>query len=198
MVDIIKNCVNDYINDLISMDQFVENMKCVYDNVIRSKNMGTDLDIIALISHIHTFAYWRWSNIELHKEVKGFQNIMLGKVNYNYSAFVKLPQIGNSTGGLSASNSISKKTIKDMFSKHIDSPKTVKDIIHNTIYNLVINTDFSCVEESDFEFINCGEDVELSHIETTLHRLIEYYEGLCAFYLHISYDVNSGFTYVIT
>ena len=127
----IKNCVNEYLNRTINMEKFIEKMNHIYGNIISSENASYDLKLIPLINNVHLFAFWKWSDTELYQKVKEFQALILGKVNYNYSAFIKLNSEIIDIDSLISLDSISQDRLNKMFPHSISSPQTVKDIIYN-------------------------------------------------------------------
>lgn len=197
MLNRINLYVSDYLSKTISKARFVEYMQGIYQEAVASKQTSFELDKVTIIPYIHTVAYWKWSDDELYKEVKRFQSILAGDVDYNYSSFVKLISCNSAdTNGLD-DDSINIEMISAKFSKSIDAPKTIGDLVHNSVYELVSKANFICLEDSELVFVNCTEDVDLSQINYTLRRLLSYYNGDRAFYFQVSYSVKSGYIYTI-
>ena len=198
IVDITRN----YLQNKINQDNFIQSSKEIYETLVRSATKDIPLDSIIWIPFFHEFAYCRYTDSEMKLQVAFFCELLNGKRYYQYSSFFKvsLPDVSDKLMYDLYINfgSVSMTDLYDLFVSRIEIPLTLKDILYNLIYDILSKTDFTNQGESEFDYVNCEEDVSCHCIREKIMNLLSYYLGINPFYVDINFFSNGNVVYTIS
>lgn len=201
MIIKLKKIVLDYLNDTINKETFIYSCKDIYISFLESPKNQYQLDYILIGPFVHEFAYCNYTDSELKQCVRDFQDILIGNRSYVYSVFLKLEPCQKTLletyEVFLNSDEIAIAELEMLFYEYIDSPTTVKDIINNLIYDLVSKFNSLLPNESDFDYINCNENISCSKTKDMLNRLVAYFCGIQPFFLQITTIPNGNTIYAI-
>ena len=172
--------------------------KSLYDQIIKSPQDTIDLNNVIAMPFIHEFAFCYYTDEELKERVSFFLSILDGDQFYRYSAFFKLPppsQENKAEYELYHNLGDIELTSLRFFDIPIRSPATIKDILWNSISDILLNTYPS--EDDCIDSVNCGEPISYSNIEKRVKLLLSYYLGIEPFLFQVTLVPSSNKIYTI-
>lgn len=202
MVEEMRNFSNKFVCGEIDSNEFTMKCKELYSLIISDCIESMKLDNIILIPFIHEFAYYRYDVLELKEQVLNFLSILNGTQPYFYSTFLKLfPPDENKKNEFTLYCNFKNIEIKDLysvFSKYIEKPLSIKDILNNYIFDILNRLDLKHIDESCFNYVNSNENISFSQIRDRIFLLLSYYLGINVLFIQISVLENNSIVYTIT
>ena len=200
--NIIKTDIANYLQNKIHGDVLIGHCKEIYEQSLKFDKYNLTLELHMLLPFVHEFAYCKYTDRELREQVIFLERLLKGKEEYQYSSFLKL----------SSSNSLDKemydlylnfehtelRDIYYLFGEKIKNPKTFKDILYNCIYDIVSKVDATNIQESDFDCVNCHEDISWKMIKGKILDFLSYYLGIKPFYITVSVCQEGKIIYTIS
>lgn len=166
--------------------------------MIKCPQKTINLDNVIAMPFIHEFAFCHYTDEELKARVSYFLSILDGVQFYQYSAFFKLPlpsqenkveyELYHNWGNV-------KLTSLHFFDIPIRNPSTIKDILWNSISDILLNT--YPTEDDCIDSINCGEPISYTKIENRVKLLLSYYLGIEPFLFQVTLIPSSSKIYTI-
>lgn len=205
MISKIKKASNDYLTDKIDKTHFTYIFKEAYHCFLDDSEKQFELEYIPLIPFIHNFAYCEHlSDLELKENAANFVCILERAKNYSYSSFFKLnqpktkhPIIYEFHKKIIESKEIYFNFIKSLPFERKKIPVTISDVIENLICELITKIDFYNSNETDFDCVNCDDNIVFERAKERLFSLLEYYLGLKAFLFQIEIIPNHRNIYIV-
>lgn len=201
MVEQIRNYSTDFLDGKIDCDKFIMKCKELYSLAISDYTKSIQLDNIIVIPFIHEFAYCEYKDSELKSQVLNFLSILNGTKSYCYSTFLKLlPPDKNQKEEFDLYckfNGIKIKDLYSVFNHYIEKPLTIKDILNNSIFDILDALDLENTDESCFNYINCNENIRFSQIEERILLLLSYYLGINTLFVQVSLFACNNTVYTI-
>ena len=90
------------------------------------------------------------------------------------------------------------KDLYSVFSKYIEKPLSIKDILNNYIFDILNRLDLKHIDESCFNYVNSNENISFSQIRDRIFLLLSYYLGINVLFIQISMLENNSIVYTIT
>lgn len=192
----------DYLQNKISRDRFVALCKKIYEQSLSSEESSIQLDSIIWLPFIHEFAYCKYTDLELKRQVTFLNELLSGKQQYHYSSWFKLscPDSTNKTMYDLYLNfhDVELADLNYLFTELIENPVTLKDILHNLIYDILSKLNLSDLEESEFNYVNCCENVSYTNIKEKVLNFFAYYLGIDSFYVDVTVCSTRNTIYTIS
>lgn len=198
----IKIDIANYLQNKSARDIFVNHCKEAYEQSLKFDEYNLTLELHLLLPFVHEFAYCRYTDRELREQVLFLDRLLKGKEEYQYSSFIKLPLPASSDKEmydlyLNFKN-IELSDIYHLFGEAIKCPLTFKDILNNCIYDVVSQLDMKNIQESDFDYVNCHEDISYQMVKEKVVTFLSYYLGMKSFYINISVCQGGKTIYMIS
>ena len=201
MIQKIQKVITDYINKDIDSEKCVQSFKEIYVQILESDNLNFELDIIPQMPVIHELAFSKCTNGELDHHIEQLRGIISGNQEYHYDAFYKL-NIPNDSKEMIALHDkydeIELDELLKVFATEIKNTKTLRDILFNLLYDILSKINLQDVDECEFDYVNCSDDITLDQLKSWIMVLLSYYLGITPFYLQISYSPDKGRICIIT
>ena len=192
----------DYLENKIDKSAFVKNCKEIYERSMEFATYNLTLELHILIPFIHEFAYCRYEDRELREQVLFLERLLNGEEEYHSSSFLKLPSPNHSDKDMydlyCNFEKIELCDIYQLFEEKIENPKTFRELLYNSICNLLLDVNMSDIEESDLDYINCCEEISCQMIKEKILIFLSYYLGIKAFYISVNFCKEKKKVYMIS
>lgn len=199
MVAKFKRVLADYLSCQIDNALLIETSKELYKEIIDSPQNNFVLDYIISIPFIHEIAYCKCTNAEMAEKVRYFLSVLNRESIYHYAAFFQLSRPNHLDLSVYDLNypTFRLTEIESFFTQYIDNPRTIADVLSNTIFNLLSSTNYAHIHDSDFNYINCAEITTIEPIKNRVQTLLSYLLGYKSFYMDILYSSNGEVIFTI-
>lgn len=202
MIEEVRNKVIAFLNNKISNDNFVQFCRDLYSESIGDRITMFDLDAIIVLPFVHEFACYPYTDKERKSEASSFLSILQGNQYYSYSSVFKLPP-PNDTNELEhdlyehwVGNHIDLAVLYPIFVQHIETPKTIKDILNNSIYDILSKLNLERSDENYFDYV-CSEEFSFDQLKQRVVSLLSYYLGISACIVQVTMLSNGSVIYTI-
>ena len=189
MIDTFFNHTIQYLSGKITRDTYIQICKEIYSELLSQPEKCMRLNIITAVPFIHEFAYCPYTERELRAQVQKALSVLDGKQPYSYSSFCKVP-IPNETDMVAFQlyanyQDISLTDVQLTFDHSISNPLTIKELLYNLIFDIISKVNLEYPSESDFDYVNCGENISFAQVRERIFLLLSYYLGIRMCYIHI-------------
>jgi len=193
----VQKIISDFLSEKIDREAFVNSCGEIYMRAINPSQNMFKLDAIKIIPLVHELSRGFYTDEELKNQARSFQLILERQQEYYYSTFVRVGFLDKEEQRFKDS-SIELSELYKVFTKYINSPQTIQDLLCNSIYDILSKWDLTCCDENDFSSINCHKDISFEQIERRIRSLLAYLKGEEAFLLQIHYSLDGNDIYVIS
>lgn len=188
-----------YINGNIGLNEYSCFCADLYEESLRKIEGCFDFDSLVILPFIHEFAYWDFSEEELKERVLYFVSILKGEQSYSHFSFLKIPipTHENPTEYMLYSDfeNIELKSMNSLFLDKINPPLSVKDVLYNSIIDLLSAVDWRNPEDVVCDCVNCN--ASYLQVKDRIKLLLSYYLGIKEFIFQVEFLPDNKVIYAV-